>query len=92
MRIEIGAPGIKRIFGVTVSLLIVSLMLPVAVSGPMQRFFLVAQVCLSGGAFILAALRAWKDRGRGTLRSSALSNYKRAEFTKPRSADRKRKS
>ena len=58
MKIEVGGPGIKRIFLITVALLIVSLMLPVAVSGRMQRFYLIAQGCLSGGVFILAVSMA----------------------------------
>jgi diguanylate cyclase (GGDEF)-like protein len=58
MRIEVGGPGIKRIFLITWGLLILSLILPVAVSGRMQRFYLIAQICLFSGTFILAVFMA----------------------------------
>ncbi len=64
MRIVTGVPGIKRILLVTVGLLIVSLMLPVGISGRTPLFYLIAQSCLSGGVFILAVFQALK-RKRG---------------------------
>ena len=62
MTIEVGGPGIKRIFLITVGLLILSLVLPVAVSDRIQRFYLIAQACLSGGALILAVSMALKRK------------------------------
>ena len=61
MRIGAGGSGIKRIFLVTVGLLIMSLFLPMTVSGRTpDLLYLIAQACLSGGAFILAVFMALK--------------------------------
>jgi diguanylate cyclase (GGDEF)-like protein len=56
MKIEVGGPGIKRIFLVSVGLLILSLMLPVTHSGRMPLLYLAAQACLFVGALLLAVL------------------------------------
>lgn len=58
MRFELGIPAAKRIFLISVSLLIASLMLPEVVSGRMSLFYLFAQIGLSGGALILAVFIA----------------------------------
>ena len=63
MRIGAGGSGIKRIFLVTVGLLIMSLFLPMTVSGRTpDLFYLIAQACLSGGAFILAVFMTLKRK------------------------------
>ncbi|MCK5351493.1 hypothetical protein KAJ77_02890, partial [bacterium] len=65
MRIGAGGSGIKRIFLVTVGLLIMSLFLPMTVSGRTpDLFYLIAQACLSGGAFILAVFMTLKRKKR----------------------------
>jgi len=60
MRVAAGGPGVKRIFLLTVGLLILSLALPAGTSGRTPLFYLAAQSCLSGAAFILAAFLAVK--------------------------------
>ena len=61
MRIGAGGSGIKRIFLVTVGLLIMSLFLPMTVSGRTpDLLYLIAQACLTGAAFVLAVFMALK--------------------------------
>lgn len=62
MKIGVGDRSIKRVFLVTVGLLIVSLILPVAVSGRAPQFYLIAQACLSGGALTLAVFMVLKRK------------------------------
>ena len=59
MKFQVDGPGIKRIFLVTVGLTIVSLLLPVGVSGRSTLLYLVAQSCFAGGAFVLAGRMAY---------------------------------
>jgi len=62
VKIGVGDRSIKRVFLVTVGLLIVSLILPVAVSGRAPQFYLIAQACLSGGALTLAVFMVLKRK------------------------------
>jgi diguanylate cyclase (GGDEF)-like protein len=61
MSIGAGGLSLKRIFLVTVGLLVVSLFVPMTVSGRTpDLFYLIAQACLTGGAFVLAVFMALK--------------------------------
>ena len=62
MKMAVGSPGVKRVFLVIVSLLLGSLILPVPVSGRMPMLYLIAQLCLSGGAFVLAVIMVLESK------------------------------
>ena len=62
MRVQVDDPGIKRIFLLTVGLTIVSLLLPVGVSGRTALSYLIVQSCLSGGGIVLAVRTAYERK------------------------------
>lgn len=58
MRFPFDGPGVRRIFLVTVGLLILSLLLPVSPPGGMSIAYLMAQVCLTGLALLILTSNA----------------------------------
>jgi diguanylate cyclase (GGDEF)-like protein len=75
MRIDVGGPGVKSILLVSIGLLIATLLLPVGLSGRVPLLYLLAQVCLFVGAFILSvAMAVNRQKGLGNITTDLAVN------------------